>query len=133
MSDWVLEMRLRLAGDPVQMREPLLAAAGDPCSLLNGWEDMSASVVSQSKCDIEFKLAQCGMPETAIAHSARLARQFSSTKVTLYWLAVEQCTVGRVMFRHGQQQLNELFAVTRKFRRMTKAWFQVDLSPSVQS
>jgi hypothetical protein len=128
MSDWILDMKLRLAGDPVQMREPLLVAAGDPMTLLEGWEDMSAAVVAQSKCGIDFLLVQNAAPPVAIGHAARIAREYPTIKVCLFWLSRERQEVGRVVFRQGQQQLNEHFAATRKFRRMAKAWFKCQIS-----
>lgn len=127
MSDWILDMKLRLAGDPLQMREPLLVAAGDPMALLKGWEDMSAAVVAQSKCGIEFLLVQNAEPSVAIGHAARIAREYPTTKLCLFWLARERQEIGRVIFRQGQQQLNERFAATRKFRRMAKAWFNCQI------
>lgn len=128
MSDWILEMKLRLAGDQAQMREPLLVAAGDPMVLLNGWEDMSAAVVAQSKCGIEFLMVQNAAPEVAIKQAARIASEYPSIKVCLFWISRERQEVGRVVFRQGQQQLNERFAATRKFRRMVKAWFNCLIS-----
>ena len=130
MSPWVIDAKLRLSGTPEQMREVVLDSAADPISLLSGWEDMSAAVMAHGKCGIAFLLCQNADPDVAIKHAASLASRYPTIKVSLFWLAREQRTVGRVLFRQGQQRLNERFAATRKFRRMVKAWFNIQISAS---